>query len=186
MSPATGRFRRDTNLFNTFLRLRMRKSIPVPMVGALILIMIGCLSSMSGCVRRTVYPVLPVPFDQNELVDTWIGFNDDDATCYTLILQRTGDGVLYSHFEGGTVATNLIAHWGIQGSVLCCEFQQKDTPTRAALLESNVNKGLLVATLTGVGGWKEKVQFRRTEFLEQSVVKAKMFEETPPAAPHKP
>lgn len=161
----------------------MRKSIP--MVGWLIMVMIGCLLSMSGCARRTVYPVLPIPFDPNELVDTWIGFNDDDATRYTLILHRTSDGVLYSHFEGGTVATNMVSHWGIQGSMLRCEFQHKDSPTRAALLECNVKKALLVGTLTGVGGWKEKIQFRRTQFLEQNLENAKVFEPTPQAVPHK-
>src|SRR5438876_404933 len=82
-----------------------------------------------GCQTRPGPEVVPFPFDQGELVGSWIGFNGRDATCYKLILKEGGDGVLYSRFEEGTSATNAIVHWGIQGNVLRCEFLHDGSPT---------------------------------------------------------
>lgn len=107
---------------------------------------------------------------------SWIGFNDRDGTCYRLILQKGGHGFLCSRFEEGTGATNRISNWGMQGNVLRCEFLHDGFPTGAALLTCDVKMTLLVAKLTGVGGWKESIQFRRREFLEKCLPDAKTLE----------
>jgi hypothetical protein len=150
-------------------------------------LLIGCLLSASGCKTRSHYTAIPMPFDRNELVDFWIGFNNRDATFYKLILQPPGDGVLYSQFQEGKKATNKIVSWRIQGNVMYCDFQFDAAPTSPALLTCEIKKALLAATLTGVGGWKEKVQFRRIQFIEESVSKAKMLEpgESTVAVPYK-
>src|SRR5688572_1589043 len=88
-----------------------------------------------GCQTRPGPEVVSIPFDQSELVNSWIGFNNRDATCYKLILKEGGDGVLYSRFQEGTSATNTIAKWGVEGNVLRCEFLHDGSPTSAALLK---------------------------------------------------
>jgi hypothetical protein len=145
----------------------MRPSTHLSTVGTLIVVLIGCCLFMSACARHTLHPIRNIPVDQSSLVDNWIGFNNEDATCYRLILQPSGNGVLYSCFESGTVATNAISHWRVQGSVLLCEFQAEKSPISAALLTCEVKHALLVGTLTGVGRWKEKLVFRRAQFLEK-------------------
>jgi hypothetical protein len=129
-----------------------------------------------GCQTRPGPAVVPITFSEHELVDSWIGFNDRDATCYKLILKEEGKGVLYSRFEEGTGATNRISNWGMQGNVLRCEFLHDGFPTGAALLTCDVKMTLLVAKLTGVGGWKESIQFRRSAFMEKCLWEAKTLE----------
>jgi hypothetical protein len=165
----------------------MKPRIPSLKQNGLIVLVIAGLCSASGCRTRTHYAALPIPFDRNELVDSWIGFNDRDATCYKLILQAGGQGVLYSQFQEGTSATNKISNWRIHGNVIRCEFQHDDSPTSPALLTCGIKKTLLAATLTGVGEWKENVLFRRSQFMEQSLSKAKTLEPSAgaAAAPHK-
>src|SRR5262245_31837127 len=110
----------------------MRTRIPRLSHRTLIILLVGCLFSASGCIGRTHYTGLPIPFDRNELVDFWIGFNDRDATCYNLVLRPRGEGVLYSQFQEGTSATNKIAKWTIQGNVLYCDFQFDASATSPA------------------------------------------------------
>jgi hypothetical protein len=130
----------------------------------------------AGCRTRIYHPAVPIAYDQQQLVDVWIGFNDRDATCYNLILQSGGDGLLYSAYQEGMSATNKISRWSTQGNLLHCEFQPDDSPTSPALLTCEIKKALLVATLNGVGGWKENILFRRIQFVEQSLWKAKTLE----------
>jgi hypothetical protein len=133
----------------------------------------------TSCQTHPGPAVVPIPFDERELADSWMGFNDRDATCYELILKEAGNGVLYSRFQEETSATNTISHWEVQGNVLHCAFLQDGSPTSAALLECNIKKTLLVATLTGVGGWKDNIQFRRIRFIEKSLSEAKTYEGVP-------
>lgn len=140
-----------------------------------------------ACQIRPGPEVVPIPFGQGELVDSWIGFSDRDATCYKLILKEGGDGVFYSCFPEGTIATNTIAHWGIEGNLLRCEFLHDGSPTSAAVLKCAIKKTLLVATLTGVGGWKDNIQLRRSHFIEASLSEAKALvpSENTPSIQHK-
>jgi hypothetical protein len=149
----------------------MRKEILKAVQNALSALTVICVAI--GCQTRPGPEVVPIPFNEHELVDSWIGFNDRDATCYKLILKEAGDGVLYSHFQEGTSATNTISHWGIQGNVLHCEFLHDGSPTSAALLKCDIKQALLVATLTGVGEWKSNIQFRRVQFIEKSLSETK-------------
>ena len=126
-----------------------------------------------ACQTRPGPTAVPIPFNEQELVGSWIGFNDRDATCYKLILKEAGGGVLFLRFQEGTISTNTISHWGIQGNVLRCEFMRYGSPTCAALLKCDIKKTLLVATLTGVGGWEENIHFRRAQFIEKSLSEAK-------------
>ena len=82
---------------------------------------------------------------------------------------------------------DAIAKWGVEGNVLRCEFLHDGSPTSAALLKCDIKKTLLVATLTGVGGWKDTIQFRRSQFIEASLseVKALVPSENTSAVPHK-
>src|SRR6266496_5579691 len=141
------------------------------------LALISCsLLLTAGCRTRIYHPAVPIAYDQQQLVDVWIGFNDRDATCYKLILQAGGGGLLYSAYQEGMSATNKISRWSTQANLLRCEFQPDDSPTSPALLSCEIKKTLLVATLNGVGGWKENILFRRIQFVEQSLSRSKMFE----------
>jgi hypothetical protein len=163
----------------------MQNTILKTMQTASLALIAAC--AVVGCQTRPGPEVVSIPFDQGELVDSWIGFNNRDATCYKLILKEGGDGVLYSRFQEGTSATNTIAKWEVEGNVLRCEFLHDGSPTSAALLKCDIKKTLLVATLTGVGGWKDNIQFRRSQFIEASLSEAKALvpSENTSAVPHK-
>lgn len=164
---------------------RMRSTIVKTIQTALSMLTVACV--VVGCQTSPGPEVVRIPFDQDELVDSWIGFNNRDATCYKLILKEGGYGVLYSRFQEGTSATNTIAHWAVKGNLLRCEFLQDGSPASAALLKCDVKKALLVATLTGAGGWKDNIHFRRSQFIEASLseVKALVPNENTPIVPHK-
>src|ERR1035437_2602848 len=69
----------------------MRKEILKAVQKGLSALAIICVAI--GCQTRPGPEVVPIPFNEHELVDSWIGFNDRDATCYKLILKEAGDGV---------------------------------------------------------------------------------------------
>lgn len=143
--------------------------------GAWIPLIIGCLFLWSGCKTPTHYPALPIAFDRSTLVGSWIGFNDRDESLYRLVLNAGGDGVLYSQYQSGASVTNRIAEWKINGNSLMCSFQRNDSPVSPSLLKCEIKTSLLRTKLVGTGGWEENLLFRRDQFMEESLLKAKQF-----------
>ena len=119
-----------------------------------------CFSSASSCSTTTHYLALPIAFDSNKLVGSWMGLNDLDSSIYKLLLKGDGTGVMYWQFDGGTATTNWISRWQVNDEVLHCEFQDHRSPQSLAVLNCQITTSLLKATLTGVGGWEENVNFR--------------------------
>lgn len=135
------------------------------------LALVVCIWLASGCKAPTHYAGLPIPFAPETLADSWVGFNERDGTCYKLILRYHAGGVLYSQFEQGRVATNRLSAWSVEGDVLRCQFLREAFATSPAVFTGEIKTTLVSGTLVGVGGWKEKIVFRRKRFLEENLSK---------------
>src|SRR5262249_4337748 len=82
---------------------------------------VACLVIVSGC-KTPSDLAFETPINQKELADRWVGFNDRDPGCYTMILGPDSSGVLYLQVEGKTIATNQISNWRVQGDSLICQL----------------------------------------------------------------
>lgn len=132
-----------------------------------------CLFPNGGCAVRSHYDVLPVRYDEAHLTRSWIGFNDRDASCYTLLLTPGGGGVLYSQFGRGSTATNRIASWTRRDDLLTCVFERCPDPHNPSKLICTIKTDLLIGSLSGAGGWRENVLFRRPDFIERCLTTSK-------------
>jgi len=149
----------------------MKRFATFPCCNRLIAITIGSLLLITGCATRTCYPALKIPFDKNELVGDWIGFNNRDNSCYKLELNSRGEGVLCSEFQSGTTDTIKISSWKIQGHLLICNFKGESTPSSPLMLRCDIKINLLVGILAGRGKWSENITFRRKQFFENVLLK---------------
>jgi hypothetical protein len=127
-----------------------------------------------GC-RSIHEPFYSIPYDASKLEDAWIGFNENDATRYTLILTSGGQGMLYCHLEDGGLTRTKILDWKITGIFANCELEHDQTPSKPASLLCEVRESVLVGSFSGRVSQKEAIYFRRLELIERSALEARVL-----------
>jgi hypothetical protein len=121
-----------------------------------------------GCLRRIGHPPDAVNYPAERLVGSWIGLTEQDSSYYLLKLRPDG-GVLYSQSWDGTMVTNSIGKWSIQGCDLRCAFAPPPSRSYAVVLECEIWEDHLIGRLSGVQGWHDSVVFRRQRLLESAL-----------------
>ena len=145
---------------------------PIPFSFSAMFLACGVL--VSGCRSTTYYHALPIPFDDGQLIGSWVGFSNHDGTSwYKLTLLAEGRGIMYSQLEIGTTFTNKITTWQVNDNGLQCKFEDGKSGQDPSTLTATIMRSMLNATLTGVGGWKGDIQFLPISLLEDSLTKAK-------------
>jgi hypothetical protein len=148
----------------------MRNKLTIKRCVSLVVMVFTCCLWFTSCSSvRTHHDPVPRQFEDRELAGSWIGFTDRDASWYKLVLKTEGRGLLFSRFEQGLIATNMISKWSINSQGLFCEFQHDGAATSPLSLRCDIRSNLLVAHLVGVGGWTELIMFRRSQFIEDAL-----------------
>jgi len=129
---------------------------------------------LTACARRNICVLYgrPPTFKGEDFADDWIGFTHSDNAYYRLNLTTNNDGVLMGVFATNHVVNYNVTSWIVlSNNMVICQFQPAKNQFDPTNMTCEFQFEKLDSTLYGYDGWREKIQFRRTKFLEDNLSK---------------